>query len=54
MKSVHLYASGGLRLRELPTPIPGESEKLVPIKVVCVCGSDLHWFAEAGIGDARL
>lgn len=24
------------------------------VKAVGVCGSDLHWFSEAGIGDAQL
>jgi L-iditol 2-dehydrogenase len=27
---------------------------LVSVKAVGVCGSDLHWFSEAGIGDAQL
>jgi L-iditol 2-dehydrogenase len=26
----------------------------VQVKAVGICGSDLHWFGEAGIGDARL
>jgi L-iditol 2-dehydrogenase len=32
----------------------GEGEKLVRVKSVGVCGSDLHWFGEGGIGDAKL
>jgi L-iditol 2-dehydrogenase len=27
---------------------------LVRVKAVGICGSDLHWFGEAGIGDAKL
>jgi L-iditol 2-dehydrogenase len=34
--------------------VPAEGEALLRIKAVGLCGSDLHWFAEGGIGDARL
>ena len=36
----------------LPVPKPGE--QLLHVKAVGVCGSDLHWFSEGGIGDAVL
>jgi L-iditol 2-dehydrogenase len=29
-------------------------ESLLRVRAVGICGSDLHWFNEAGIGDARL
>ena len=35
-----------------PTPAPGEV--LVRVTAVGLCGSDLHWFREGGIGDAGL
>ncbi|HJR81598.1 MAG TPA: zinc-binding dehydrogenase [Anaerolineales bacterium] len=54
MKSVRLHAVGDLQIHEESVPVPGENEKLVRVKAVGVCGSDLHWFAEAGIGDAKL
>ncbi len=31
-----------------------EGERLVRVKSVGVCGSDLHWFSEGSIGDAKL
>jgi L-iditol 2-dehydrogenase len=34
--------------------VAGAGEKLVRVKSVGVCGSDLHWFAEGSIGDAKL
>jgi L-iditol 2-dehydrogenase len=37
---------------ELPAPGPGET--LVRVTDVGICGSDLHWFEEGGIGDAQL
>lgn len=54
MKVLRLHATGDLRLHDEPVPSPGEGEKLVRVKAVGVCGSDLHWFSEAGIGDAIL
>ena len=54
MKSVRLYSPGDMRLQEEPLPIPGENQKLIRVKAVGICGSDLHWFAEAGIGATRL
>jgi L-iditol 2-dehydrogenase len=54
MKTVRLHGRGDLRLHDEPLPLAGEQETLVRITAVGVCGSDLHWFGEAGIGDARL
>ncbi len=54
MKVVRLHAVGDLRLHDEAAPAPGPDEVMVRVTAVGVCGSDLHWFAEAGIGDARL
>jgi len=54
MKSVRLHAVGDLQLHDEPVPVAKAGEKLIRVKAVGVCGSDLHWFAEAGIGDAQL
>ncbi|HSA99216.1 MAG TPA: zinc-binding dehydrogenase, partial [Anaerolineales bacterium] len=54
MKSVRLHAVGDLQIHDEPVPVPGVGEKLLRVKAVGVCGSDLHWFSEAGIGDAQL
>jgi L-iditol 2-dehydrogenase len=35
-------------------PVPGEDEVLVRITGVGLCGSDLHWFENGGIGDTEL
>jgi L-iditol 2-dehydrogenase len=37
-----------------PTALPGPGESLVRVSLVGLCGSDLHWFDEGGIGDAQL
>lgn len=54
MRSVRLHGTGDLQIHEEPIPVPGVGEKLVRIKVVGVCGSDLHWFSEGAIGEAKL
>ncbi len=54
MKTIRLHAPNDLRQHEEPVPEPGPGEVLVRVEVVGICGSDLHWFGEAGIGDARL
>jgi L-iditol 2-dehydrogenase len=54
MKVLRLHAHGNLRLQNEPKPIPVEGEVLLHIKAVGLCGSDLHWFSEGGIGDAKL
>jgi L-iditol 2-dehydrogenase len=54
MKSLRLHAVGDLRLQDEPIPAPGPGEVLVRVKAAGVCGSDLHWFTEGGIGDTRL
>ena len=54
MKSLRLHGTGNLQIHEEPVPVAGAGEKLVRIKAVGVCGSDLHWFAEGSIGDAKL
>jgi L-iditol 2-dehydrogenase len=54
MKSVRLHGIGNLQIHDEPVPLVGEGEKLIRVKAVGVCGSDLHWFSEGSIGDARL
>jgi L-iditol 2-dehydrogenase len=54
MKVIRLHASADLRFHDEPDPIPGAGEKQLQVKAVGICGSDLHWIAEGGIGDARL
>ena len=54
MKSVRLHGTGHLQIHEEPVPVAGAGEKLIRVKAVGVCGSDLHWFTEGSIGDAIL
>lgn len=54
MKAARLHATGDVRLHDEPDPSPGPGETLVQVSAVGLCGSDLHWFNTAGIGDAGL
>jgi L-iditol 2-dehydrogenase len=54
VKAARLHAVGDLRLAEEPVPEPGPGMSLVRVSAVGICGSDLHWWGEAGIGDATL
>jgi L-iditol 2-dehydrogenase len=54
MKVLRLHAVGDLRLHDENDPLPNDDESLLRITAVGICGSDVHWYEEAGIGDARL
>ncbi len=54
MRVARLYGPGDLRLAHETRPVAGPGTSLVRVTAVGICGSDLHWYAEAAIGDARL
>jgi L-iditol 2-dehydrogenase len=54
MRAARLHGVRDIRVCEEPRPEPGPDESLVRVTAVGLCGSDLHWYTEAGIGDARL
>ena len=51
---VRLHGVGDLRLHDEPLPEPGAGDVLVRVTAVGICGSDLHWLSQAGIGNERL
>jgi threonine dehydrogenase-like Zn-dependent dehydrogenase len=46
VKSVHLHGTGDLRIHEDPRLVAGDEEKLIRLRIVSVCDSDLHWFGD--------
>ncbi len=54
MKVLRLFKPGDLRVQDETIPAPGANEALIRVKAVGVCGSDLRWFTQGGIGDATL
>lgn len=49
-----MHGAGDLRLHDEPIPTPSPGEALVRVTVVGVCGSDVHWWKEGGIGGDRI
>jgi len=54
MKAARLHAADDLRVADEPVPAARPGECLVRVTAVGICGSDLHWWSEAGIGDSTL
>ena len=54
MRAARLHAVGDLRVADEPEPEGGPGMSLVRVTAVGICGSDLHWWDEGAIGDAKL
>ncbi len=54
MRAARLHAVGDLRVADEPAPAAGPGMSLVRVTAVGICGSDLHWWDEGAIGDAKL
>ena len=54
MHVLRLHGIGDMRLHNEPMPQPAAGEVLLQVTAVGICGSDLHWLEEAGIGDAQI
>jgi len=52
--ALKLHKAGDIRLHQEAAAQPGLNEVAVQVKAAGICGSDLHWFLEGGIGDAQL
>ena len=54
MRAARLHAVGDLRVADEPEPGAGQGMSLVRVTAVGICGSDLHWWDDGAIGDAKL
>jgi L-iditol 2-dehydrogenase len=54
VRAARLYGTGDLRVADEPVPAADAGDVLVRVTAVGICGSDLHWWSEGAIGDARL
>ena len=43
-----------LHLRQVPTPTPAANECLIHVRATGICGSDVHFWKQGGIGDSRV
>ncbi len=55
MRAIRLHGPADLRLEDVPPPgKPGPGQVLLRVKSVGICGSDLHTYQDARIGDTAL
>jgi L-iditol 2-dehydrogenase len=54
VRVARLSAVGTIGVHDEPAPHAAAGCGLVRVTSVGLCGSDLHWYADGGIGDARL
>ncbi len=53
MRAARLHGPRDVRVHDEERPVPGPGEALVHVEAVGLCGSDLHWYEEGGIGGTR-
>lgn len=51
MEVLRLHGARDVRVHQEPEPIVASGEELVRITAVGLCGSDLHWYEDGGIGE---
>lgn len=51
MRASVLLAAGTIEMQERPVPSPAADEVLVQVSAVGVCGSDVHFYHDGGLGD---
>jgi L-iditol 2-dehydrogenase len=54
MEVLRLHGARDVRVHQEPEPVPAPGEELVRITAVGLCGSDLHWYEDGGIGSSRV
>jgi L-iditol 2-dehydrogenase len=54
VKVARLHGPGSIELHDEADPVTARDETLVRVTAVGICGSDLHWFDQGGIGDAHI
>jgi L-iditol 2-dehydrogenase len=52
MRAARLHGIGDIHIDRVPRPAPGPGEVLLKMAAVGVCGSDVHYYLDGGIGDA--
>jgi L-iditol 2-dehydrogenase len=54
VKVARLHGARDVRIHDEARPTPAAGEVLVRVEAVGLCGSDLHWFEDGGIGGTTL
>lgn len=53
-KAMFIHGAGDIRIADFTPNSPEPNETVVQIEAVGVCGSDLHYFKDGGIGTAKI
>jgi len=53
-KALFIHGAGDIRISDYTARDPKGDEVMVQVKAVGVCGSDLHYYKDGGIGTARI
>ncbi|MDR1427965.1 MAG: alcohol dehydrogenase catalytic domain-containing protein, partial [Bifidobacteriaceae bacterium] len=51
MRAAVLHGAEKLAVEIRPVPVPAPDEVLIKVTAVGVCGSDVHFYREGGLGD---
>jgi len=55
MYAARLHGSNDIRIEKIPAPpMPGQGEALLKVEATGICGSDLHTYLDARVGDIQL
>jgi L-iditol 2-dehydrogenase len=54
VRAARLHGPRDVRVHDEERPVPGPGEAPVRVEAVGLCGSDLHWYEEGGIGGTRI
>ncbi len=54
MRAAVIHGPKDIRLEDIPAPKPAADELLLKVASVCVCGSDLHYYLEGGVGTKKI
>jgi len=54
VKAARLYGPRDLRVEEIPRPEPQAGDLLIRVRAVGICGSDVHYYEDGGIGENRV
>jgi L-iditol 2-dehydrogenase len=52
MEVLRLHGAHDVRIHHEPEPVAAPGEELVRVTAVGLCGSDLHWYEDGGIGES--
>ena len=52
MEVLRLHGASDVRVHQEPEPVAAPGEELVRVTAVGLCGSDLHWYEDGGIGES--